>query len=175
MTDITEQQQAQLLADPSIGYFAPMVLWQPMQRLAGGASEVKAAAVSCLETDHKFQWTVVWLTGDVIVHGAAVKTHHEGFWSAYSEDQECEQVTVWARRLDQIASVESVALSVESETRLQSKWVWTEAYQIRFLDGSSLRLPVFDNLPAGRAATMPTLNLLNDLIAQWSRGRVSHR
>lgn len=163
--EITEEQQYRLLSDPSTGQTAPLVLWRPMSRLAGGGRQVTVSACSCVVRGNTTHWAVAWLTSTHIVYGLAVKDH-QGVWSAYSDDQSCEPgtVTVWARGLDQLVSLEAVEPAVDAPGN--EGWVWTEAYALRFADGAQLSLPLFPDLSGGIVAGQPALELFDALVAR---------
>jgi hypothetical protein len=166
MSEITEKQQLTLLTDPSMAKSAPLVLWRPLCRLAGSADEVEveAAAASCVVSGDSTHWSVVWLTSTAIVHAKACKSMI-GVWDAYSDDQACDDVTVWTRRLDEVQSINATEATIQPIHGDGGRtWIRSEGYQILFRDGETLDLPLFSNLSGGFKAAEPALEVLDKLV-----------
>lgn len=171
MSELTPQQH-ELLADPVTGQVAPRVLWRPIRRLAGSVDRVTAGVTSCLQHGDRTQWSVVWVTNRALVFGTASKSLRGELWSASSEDQSCENITVWSRGLDHIQSIEAAQLSVRPDSEDSTGWAWTEGYQVRFVDGTVLDLPLFNSQADGHdAASAPALAVLDALVAQLDAPR----
>ncbi|WP_243059825.1 hypothetical protein [Nocardioides sp. SR21] len=168
MSDAATEQKLELLTDPVTGKIAPKVLWRPLRRLAGSVDRVTSAVATCLQDGDRTEWAVVLVTNRALVHGRASKALPGEIWSSESADQSCDDVSVWSRGLDHIQSIDTAQLAVQHHRpgSGDESLTWTEAYQVGFLDGTVLDLPLFNSQAGGGEVAKPALAVLDTLVAQ---------
>jgi hypothetical protein len=90
------------------------------------------------------EWRALWMTESLV--GFASITKDDERWTAYSDDDQAESVTSWARPIRDVKSVELGHVEckkVHGYGEREKDWWWSAGAQVRFGDGAHVDLPLF--------------------------------